>query len=183
MYTNVLGVSMQNFELRKSQVMKRLYFTPLRSQEWVVGNYIAHVALAFLLAIVFVIAGSVTLQVPLIPNPLFIPVIILGAIMSSGLGLTISNFVRGENSIILSNIVVFSMMFLSGALFPLDLGPPILKEISNIFPLTYLLDGIRYTLSGGFESQIGLDLLVMGIFAIAFTMLGSVRVGKRRSEI
>jgi ABC-type multidrug transport system permease subunit len=183
MYTNVLGISMQNVELRKSRAMKRLYATSLTRKEWVAGNYIAQTFLAFLLTIIFVLAGSLTLQVPLIPHISIGPVIFLGAVMSSGLGMTISNIVRGENSIILSNIVVFSMMFLSGALFPLDLGPPVLRELSSFLPLTYLLDALRITLSGGFESRLGLDFLMMGIFSIAFTIFGSVRIGKKRVEI
>lgn len=183
MYTNVLGVSMQNVELRKSHAMKRLFATSLTRKQWVAGNYIAQTLLAFLLTIIFVVAGSLTLQVPLIPHISIVPVILLGAAMSSGLGMTISNIVRGENSIILSNIVVFSMMFLSGALFPLDLGPPALRALSNFLPLTYLLDGLRITLSGRFESPLGLDLLMMGIFSIAFTILGSVRIRNTRVEI
>ena len=40
-------------------------------------------------------------------------------------------------------MVQFPMMFLSGALFPLDFMPEILRPVAVVLPLTYLADILR----------------------------------------
>src|SRR5205807_8227924 len=46
------------------------------------------------------------------------------------------------------NFLVMPMFFLSGALFPLQSVPRVLKIIASINPLTYGIDGLRHTLTG-----------------------------------
>src|SRR6185503_8766333 len=49
---------------------------------------------------------------------------------------------------IIMNFVVMPLFFLSGSIFPLDTAPKALRILGRIDPLSYGIDGLRYTLIG-----------------------------------
>jgi len=57
---------------------------------------------------------------------------------------------------VISNLVIMPLFFLSGALFPLDSAPELLKTISYLDPLTYAVEAMRFVLTG--NAQIGFAL-------------------------
>jgi len=59
------------------------------------------------------------------------------------------------------NFLVMPLFFLSGALFPLDRAPDIIRALSYIDPLTYAVDGMRYLLIGTSSMPIGLSFGVV----------------------
>jgi len=73
---------------------------------------------------------------------------------------------------LIMNFVIFPIFFLSGALFPLTSAPAILKGIAHFNPLSYGIEGIRYGLLGVSQINIGLCLLVLGVFTVAIILLG-----------
>jgi ABC-2 type transport system permease protein len=71
------------------------------------------------------------------------------------------------------NFLVMPMFFLSGALFPLQNVPRLLKIIASINPLTYGIDGLRHTLTGVTYFGTAIDLLVLSAFTAALLTIGS----------
>ncbi len=68
----------------------------------------------------------------------------------------------------INNLLVMPLFFLSSALYPLNSVPTFLRVISTINPVSYMVDALRYTLSG--ETHFGMtkDLIVMAVtFVIA----------------
>lgn len=74
--------------------------------------------------------------------------------------------------------IMMPMFFLSGALFPLDALPLWLKSLTYINPLTYGVDALRGLLIGISHFSLWQDFLVMFIFLLATTSLGSYLFGK-----
>lgn len=69
---------------------------------------------------------------------------VLSASMMVGLGLLVGGWAKNENqSAPLSNLVSFPMMFLSGAFFPAYLFPEWLQKISQVIPMSPVVDGFR----------------------------------------
>lgn len=81
--------------------------------------------------------------------PLAFLFLILIAFMFSALGTVIAarlDDMQGFPLII--NFVIQPLFFLSGALFPLENIPTILKFVTNINPLSYGVEGLRFALNG-----------------------------------
>lgn len=63
----------------------------------------------------------------------------------------------------INNLLVMPLFFLSSALYPLENVPTILKVISTANPVSYMVDALRYLMTGVTHFGLGLDLLVMTI--------------------
>jgi ABC-2 type transport system permease protein len=65
----------------------------------------------------------------------------------------------------INNLLVMPLFFLSSALYPLNNIPTFLKIISECNPVTYMVDALRYLLSGPSQTHFGIakDLIIMAI--------------------
>jgi ABC-2 type transport system permease protein len=175
MSSTVVGVTSQNTEFRKRGIIKRLSLTPLSKVEWIIGSILAQTVLAFLITIVMFAVGWVFLGVSAVPNLIVVALIIVGAIQFSGLGMLIAGMIKDvESAVAASNAIVFPMMFLSGAFFPLDAAPEFIRTISNMLPLKYLIDGIRFGLISGFPEGAIINLAITSGLAGLLVVVGSI---------
>ena len=61
----------------------------------------------------------------------------------------------------INNLMVMPLFFLSSALYPLNSVPLVLKIISTINPVSYMVDALRYLLTNQTHFGLGHDVLVM----------------------
>jgi len=94
--------------------------------------------------------------------------------------LVASRMTSYEGFNIIMNFLVMPMFFLSGAMYPVRLLPPVLKQLSHINPVTYGVDALKNTLlsqaSGtpmGPEYPILLDLSVIAGFLVVAVVLAN----------
>ncbi len=71
----------------------------------------------------------------------------------------------------LSSLIKFSFLFISGIFVPLDKLPFCWRILSFISPLTYYVDAVRHSLRGGYL-PLWLDLGMLGVFALVFFLSG-----------
>jgi len=175
MSTTVIGITSQNTEFRKRGIIKRLSLTPLSRLEWIVGSILAQTVLAFILTLVMFAVGWAVLGVTAVPNLLVVAMVIAGAIQFSGLGMLIAGLIKDiESANAASNAIVLPMMFLSGVFFPLDSAPEFIRIISNLLPLKYLIDGLRFGLISGFPEGAIISLAITFGLAVVFVIIGSI---------
>ncbi|MDD5022985.1 MAG: ABC transporter permease [Candidatus ainarchaeum sp.] len=67
---------------------------------------------------------------------------------------------------LIMNFLIMPMFFLSGALFPLDSAPEIIRSISYLNPLTYGVESLRFFLVGYSVIPIELSLGILTLFLI-----------------
>lgn len=79
----------------------------------------------------------------------------------------------------LSVIVLLAQLVTAGGTFPYELMPPILREISPWFPMTYSVSGMRSLISGGQNASPA--FWALGGFALAFALASTlvIRFGWR----
>ena len=73
---------------------------------------------------------------------------------------------------LIMNFVIFPIFILSGALFPLDTAPKVLKIITYFDPMTYGVEGMRYGILGTSTINPLVCFIVLGIFTAAMIILG-----------
>ncbi|MGZ6004539.1 MAG: ABC transporter permease [Candidatus Saccharimonadales bacterium] len=82
------------------------------------------------------------------------------ACFGAGIASSVDDF-QGFQGI--NNLIVLPMFFLSSALYPLNSVPPLLKFISTINPVSYMVDALRFLLSNQTHFGLGKDLIVIAI--------------------
>ena len=70
-------------------------------------------------------------------------------------------------------MVNFPLFFLSGALFPISNLPQGLKIFTRIDPVTYGVDAVRYLMIGQGTFSLTLDFIVLVVFAVLMTVIGT----------
>lgn len=96
----------------------------------------------------------------------------LGSLASSVLGLLVAARLRSvENFAGVINIVLFPLLFVSGALYPTAGLPPGLRHLALANPVTYQVDLMRHAFGQAAEFSVATDVLVLaaatlGLFGV-----------------
>jgi ABC-2 type transport system permease protein len=133
-------------------------------------------------AIVGFLQGAVVLALA----PFFLPVsprnfaaaagaLALASITSSALGLLVATRLRSvENFAGVINVVLFPLLFVSGALYPTAGMPPALALLARINPVTYQVDLMRHAFEQPAEFGVTTDILALIASAAAVLCLAAV---------
>jgi ABC-2 type transport system permease protein len=101
--------------------------------------------------------------------------LLLIALTSGTLGLLVAaRLTSVENFGGVINIVLFPLLFVSGALYPTAGMPAVLRALARVNPVTYMVDLIRHTFGQPAEFALSLDvgaLVVAAAVAFAVTMV------------
>ncbi len=98
---------------------------------------------------------------------------ILISITFIGLGLIFaSNMSDMQGFSMITNFVIFPLFFLSGAFYPLENLPMIVRIFSYIDPLTYGIDALRETLTGVSKLPMIVNLSSLTFSAIVMLLIG-----------
>jgi ABC-2 type transport system permease protein len=94
----------------------------------------------------------------------------LAAVSSALLGLLVAARLRSvENFAGVINVVLFPLLFVSGALYPTAGMPPALRLLASVNPVTYQVDLMRHALGQAGEFPVGTDLrFLLGTIGVAF---------------
>ena len=89
-----------------------------------------------------------------------IPILVIVSLAISGLGLLVGSRLRSQQSFqMVVGVLVFPLIFASGAFFPLNSVPLWLADIARINPLTYGVDALRHVFLGNqAASELGIKL-------------------------
>jgi ABC-2 type transport system permease protein len=92
------------------------------------------------------------------------------AVMSALLGLLVAARLRSvENFAGIINVVLFPLLFLSGALYPTAGLPPVLRTLARMNPVSYAVDLVRAALGQPTEAAPAMALAaVAGAAVVAF---------------
>jgi len=99
---------------------------------------------------------------------------VLISITFLGVGLIFASRMKDMQGFnIVWNFVIFPIFFLSGALYPVENFPAVLKYLTFLDPLTYGIDGLRAVLIGVSSRPVLLDLGLMLFFSLVTISVGA----------
>ncbi len=106
--------------------------------------------------------------------PLGLVLVFLVALLFTTLGTVIAaNLEDMQGFQLIMNFLVMPIFFLSGALFPLQGVPDIMKVIAKLDPLTYGIDGLRQVLINMSTFGLPTDFTILAVITIALLFIGS----------
>jgi len=156
----------------QARTLERLMACPVTVSTIILGDILASFVFGILISLIPVFVGlgiGVNIQQPLI---LALGIILAGFCFSS-LGLVFSAAPTSMPSTImmLSAMVKFPVVFISGIFISLDQLPAWGRAISYISPLTYFTDIGRHCLDNQGYLPVGVDFVALAAFAAVFLML------------
>lgn len=175
MTNGIIALTATTTEFKRRGIIKRLSITPLTKIDWILGNILCQTLLNLMLAAIMIGLGWVIFNVRVIPDVLSIAMILLGSIMFSGIGMTLSGFTKDvEAATAIGNAIAFPMMYLSGTFIPLELMPSFVQTISKVMPLTYFSEGLKHAMIYKNPEGVYLNMAVVAVLAVIFIILGSL---------
>jgi len=148
---------------------------PLSGLEILLGYLAGGVARGVLVALCIALGLGLTLGLwPAYPLVTLV-FVILGAAFLGGLGIVAGVFSnKFEQMAAITNFIVTPLAFLSGTFYSVSALPPVLKTLSYLNPVFYLIDGLRFGMIGTSDSSPWLGLAVCSGATLVVCLLGWV---------
>ena len=160
-------------------LMKAILVAPVSRFSIVIGKALSGTIISSMQAVIILLLFPF-LGITLSPLSFFYVIIIclLLSFAISTLGIVIATFYESfESFSVIMNFIVMPMFFLSGAMYPVNKLPTILKVISQLNPLTYGIDALKHAILKGsnlFDFSVATDLAVLIACSIVFTITASI---------
>ena len=163
---------------RDSGILKKLLVTPASRYSMVIGRSMASGVRAIFQALI-IIPIALVIGVRFQPNPAYILLAFIIIFISSGgfaaISILVASFMKTRERFMgVGQAIIMPLFFASNALYPIQLMPPILREISLINPLSYVVDAVRGLLITGDTSGLLLDIAAIAIFDAVMFVLASI---------
>jgi ABC-2 type transport system permease protein len=182
-----LVTSVTTLRERSSGTLERLLAMPSGRLDLLSGYALAFGLTAALQSVIAVTASVYLLDLDVAgPVWMLVVVAVVVAVLGSSLGLFLSAFARTEfQAVQFMPAVVTPQVLLCGLFVPRDELPAVLREISDVLPLSYAVDAITLVSTstsdafGGVVGDIWADLAVVVGFALAGLVLGAATLRRR----
>jgi len=178
---SVFGVDFLFFNLRETLVLKRMYASPVKKSNIVIGESLAR--LIYQLSTVIVLIGVGTYFYGFYLSHGFITFLELmfisavALLVFMGFGFIISSVAKNQNVIpIYANLFMFPQYFLSGTFFPKGALPKSIQWLVEILPLTSVNDALRkVAFEGSHLNGCWKQLGILGLWGVIVNAL-AIRV-------
>jgi ABC-2 type transport system permease protein len=163
---------------KQSGTFERLLTLPVSIPTIILGDTIAGALFGMIISFIVLLVGTVLLSIYLpLATIVALPILfILGNICFAALGVLLSAPAgrTPSNVMMLSALIRFPLIFISGIFVPLAALPEGARVISMFSPLTYLSDGLNATMGQPSLIPILIDVAVLIGFTVAFLLTASV---------
>ncbi len=141
----IMGVPITVGALREQGVLRRYRATPMHPLTFITADIVTNLVMALFGTMLLVGSGLVLYQVKFEGNVLSVlAAIMLGGLAMLAFGYLIASLAPGARSAqVISMLVFYPMMFLSGSGMPLEIMPDSVQRISTFLPMTYMVRLLR----------------------------------------
>ena len=173
MFSSLWGVGWVVVRYRKNGVLRRLKATPLAPFEFLTAQVLSRLTVVMGASMLVFVGASLILDFPMRGSYVaLLLVFIAGALAMISLGLTVASRLRTEELADgLLNLMSWPMLLLSGVWFSMDGTSAAAQTLSQLMPLTHLVDAARRIMIDGAGvvevlPQIGLLLAIAALLLV-----------------
>jgi len=162
-----------------ARTLERLASCPVTIEAIVFGDMIASTIFGIGITVITVIIG-LALGLSLIHGLTLLAAIFLAACCFSAIGMLLAVPPTNvpSNIMMLSSLIKFPLVFISGIFIPLEQMPSWGLVLAVCSPLTYFTDLVRYSFTNAHYFPVLIDIAALGIFTLVFTA-GTMFMHKR----
>ncbi len=158
---------------RNARTYERLLSTPLPLSAILLGDVLSGFVYGVAVSFLPLLLGVIIFGTHVNDGVLLLGGILVGAFSFAALGVLLSSPPAGAPShiMMLSALVRFPVVFLSGVFLPLEKLGRIGRTVALVSPLTYVMDIIRAAFEGGNYYPLGVDFLLVVGYSFGFFYL------------
>ncbi len=158
-----------------AKTLERLASCPVTVEAIVFGDMIASTLFGIGITIITVIIGLV-LGLSLLHGITLLAAILIAACCFSAIGMLLAVPPTNvpSNIMMLSSLIKFPLVFISGIFVPLEQMPFWGLVLSYISPLTYFTDLVRYSFTDTHFFPVWIDIAALAVFTLVFTIVTMV---------
>lgn len=166
---------------RSLGTLERIFASPYRKSEIIVGKMLANSILAIVLTILIIVTLKTVFDITLGNMGLILLLAILVALNGVIFGLLVSSVTyRETESLLLAIISLLVFMVLMTYIFPWETMHPVARYISYMIPYTYGIQAIRHVnMVGAGFADVWLDLIILFGFIVAQALI-AIQVLRRQ---
>ncbi len=155
----------------QARTLERLASCPVAVETIVLGDMIASTLFGIAITGITVLVG-LALGLPLIHGIPLLGAILLAACCFSAIGMLLAVPPTNvpSNIMMLSSLIKFPLVFISGIFVPLDQMPLWGLVLSVLSPLSYFTDLVRYSFTGNHFFPVWIDIGALAVFTLVFTV-------------
>jgi ABC-2 type transport system permease protein len=163
----------------QAKTLERLASCPVTIEAIVLGDMIASILFGIGITIITICIG-LGLGLSLLHGIIITAAILLAACCFSAIGMLLAVPPTNvpSNIMMLSSLIKFPLVFISGVFIPLEQMPSWGLALAACSPLTYFTDLVRYSFTGEHFFTVMIDIVALGVFALVFTA-GTMYLHKR----
>ena len=163
----------------QARTLERLASCPVAVETIVFGDMIASTLFGIGITILTVIIGML-LGLSLLHGITLLAAILIAACCFSAIGMLLAVPPTNvpSNIMMLSSLIKFPLIFISGIFIPLEQMPPWGLALAVFSPLTYFTDIVRYAFTDTHYFPVPVDLTALAVFTVVFTV-GTMYLHKR----
>jgi ABC-2 type transport system permease protein len=160
---------------REFGMLRLMLASPAGAAVVLAGRTVSATAVGLLQGLVVLAAAPLVMTITLREAGLAALAILFASLVSALLGLLVAARLRSvENFAGIINVLLFPMLFISGALYPASGLPPALRWIARINPVTHMVELVRSALGQPTDLSPMANAVALGIFAVAAFALASL---------
>ena len=156
----------------RERTLERLISAPISIPAILLGDALSSFIFGIIISLVPLALGLIA-GIRIFSPIVLAAAILLSAFCASYLGLLFSTPPTNlpSNIMMITNLVKFPLVFISGVFIPVEQMPPWGRTISQFSPLTYMTDLMRYSIQGNSYHPILLDFAALAAFTVIFMAL------------
>jgi ABC-2 type transport system permease protein len=160
---------------REFGMLRLMLASPVGAPVVLAGRAVSATAVGLLQGLVVLAAAPLVMTITFRQALLAALAIVLASFVSALLGLLVAARLRSvENFAGIINVLLFPMLFISGALYPAGGLPPVLRWIARVNPVTHMVELVRSALGQPTELTPAANLLALGSLALVTFALASM---------
>jgi len=138
----LISIAIRVTTYREKGILRRFRSTPLRPYVILLDTVLANFAMTFLGTAILIIAAKLMYHLQFDGNALlFLAAFILSSLSFFSLGFVIASVASTTRvAQVAGMVLLYPMLFLSGAAIPLEIMPETIKKVAGYLPLTYVVD-------------------------------------------
>ena len=171
--SGLMSITITMAAYREKGVLRRLRTTPVSPLVVLGAQVIVVFAMTSLGMLLLIVAGRLVYHIKFEGNAFSVLMgFVLGSLSFFGLGFILAGLIpTARTAQIVGMVLLYPMLFLSGAGFPRELLPEAIKKVSTFLPLTYVVNLLRGLWVGESWGQHATDAIVLGAILAAGVLI------------
>jgi ABC-2 type transport system permease protein len=177
----LMNIPITTSSYRELGILRRFRATPMRPLTYLAADVSTNLLMTLVGMVVVLAMGRALYRVEFSGQLFcFLAAVVLGCLAMFSLGYLIASLATGARMAqVVGMLILYPLMFLSGAGLPIELLPDSIRRISNFLPLTYAVNLLKGMWFGEAWSA---HLLDVGVLTLMVVLLGGLAVRLFRWE-